>query len=426
MLGPAEQEDPLQDPDAEPDVEWSPPRVTSAPSPAFKPSYTRPQLGPECFAKRKLDMGGGDASGLPPTATEKEKIWSLGDPYATNKVPEAQSETGQDRPLRCLSPEVSAPFFAAAMLDAGIPVHFPPDEGAEAGELGEAEKARVRKPIRPWIPMMQSLQGYVRELQQAGRHPPSEPDSHLTPLQTPHESHSAPRALQVQPPAAPAVHTDPQLKEDKEGATMVDSSTQSEARAAFFSSNAMFMPYYGCFQGGMGSSLGGYYVIGQMDPGYRQTPHQQAGSAETAPAGQRTNSQGTLRQSISDDVHQLTGRNTQQIAISPNSQAAHLLPAPRDTAPSRTSPRGGQQASRCSIQGGNRPSDTEKSQRDFSGMAAEQSSVPDSIQSAGETVHRPICDKGEQPATSLLHVGSGPHGLRSGCHDHQLEQDAGL
>ena len=58
-------------------------------------------------------------------------------------------------------------------------------------------------------------------------------------------------------------------------------------------------------------------------------------------------------------------------------------------------------------------------------MAAEQSSVPDSIQSAGKTIHRPICDKGEQPATSLLHVGLGPHGLRSGCHDHQLEQDAG-
>ena len=157
LLGPAEQEDPLQDPDTEPDVEWSPPRVTSAPSPAFKPSYTRSQLGPECSAKRKLDMGGGDASGLPPTAMEKEKIRSLGNPYATNKVPEAQSETGQDPPLSFLSPEVSAPFFAAAMLDAGIPVHFPPDEGAEAGELGEAEKARVRKPIRPWIPMTQSL-----------------------------------------------------------------------------------------------------------------------------------------------------------------------------------------------------------------------------------------------------------------------------
>ena len=172
MLGPGKQEDPLQDPDAEPNVEWSPPRVTSAPSPAFKPSYTKPQLGPECSAKRKLDMSGGDASGLPPTAMEKEKIRSLGDPYATNKVPEAQSETGQDPPFKLLSPEVSAPFFAAAMLDAGIPVHFPPDEGAEAGELGEAEKARVRKPIRPWIPMTQSLQGYVRELQQAGRPPP--------------------------------------------------------------------------------------------------------------------------------------------------------------------------------------------------------------------------------------------------------------
>ena len=118
--------------------------------------------------------------------------------------------------------------------------------------------------------------------------------------------------------------------------------------------------------------------------------------------------------------------NMQQITTSPNSQAAHLVPAPRDTAPSRTSPRGGQQASGCSIQGGNRPSDTEKSQRDLGGMAAEQSSVPDSIQSAGETIHRPMCDKGEQPATSLLHEGSGPHGLRSGCHDHQLEQDAGL
>ena len=147
---------------------------------------------------------------------------------------------------------------------------------------------------------------------------------------------------------------------------------------------------------------------------------------ETAPAGQRTNSQGTLRQPISGDVHHPTEGNTHQIAISPNSQAAHLVPAPRDTSPSRTSPSGGQQASGCSIQGGNRPSDTEKSQRDLGGMAAEQSSVPDSIQSAGETVHRPICDKGEQPATSLLHVGSGPHGLQSGCHDHQLEQDAGL
>ena len=231
----------------------------------------------------------------------------------------------------------------------------------------------------------------------------SEPDSHPTPVQTPHESHSTPRALQVQHPAQPAVHTDPQLPKDKEGAPMVDSSTQSEARTALFTSNAMFMPYYGCFQGGMGSSLGGYYAIGQMDPGYRQTPHQQAGTssdpsgpAETAPTGQRTNSQGTLRQPIGGDVHQPTGGNTQQITISPNSQAAHLVPAPRDTAPSRTSPRGGQQASGCSIQGGNRPSDTEKSQRDFGGMAAEQSSVPDSIQSAGETVHRPICDKGEQ------------------------------
>ena len=163
----------------------------------------------------------------------------------------------------------------------------------------------------------------------------SEPDSHPTPVQTPHESHSTPRALQVQHPAQPAVHTDPQLPKDTEGAPMVDSSTQSEARTAFFTSNAMFMPYYGCFQGGMGSSLGGYYAIGQMDPGYRQTPHQQAGTssdpsgpAETAPTGQRTNSQGTLRQPIGGDVHQPTRGNTQQITISPNSQAAHLVPAP--------------------------------------------------------------------------------------------------
>ena len=170
-----------------------------------------------------------------------------------------------------------------------------------------------------------------------------------------------------------------------------------------------------------------------MDPGYRQAPHQQAGtpgypsgSAETTPASQGSNSQGTLRQPISGDVHKPTGGNPQQIAVSPSSQAAHLVPAPRDTAPSGTSPRGGQQDSRCSIQGGNRPSDTEKGQRDLGGMAAEQSSVPDPIQSAGEAVHRPVCDEGKQPATSVLHVGPGPHGLRSGCHDHQLGQDAGL
>ena len=263
--------------------------------------------------------------------------------------------------------------------------------------------------------------------------PHGEPDSHPTPVQTPHESHPAPRALQVQPSQEPAVHSDPQLPEDKEGAPMVDSATQPEARTAFFAPNTMFMPYYGCFQGGMGSALGGYYVIGQMDPGYRQAPHQQAGtpgypsgSAETTPASQGSNSQGTLRQPISGDVHKPTGGNPQQIAVSPSSQAAHLVPAPRDTAPSGTSPRGGQQDSRCSIQGGNRPSDTEKGQRDLGGMAAEQSVVPDPIQSAGEAVHRPVCDEGKQPATSVLHVGPGPHGLRSGCHDHQLGQDAGL
>ena len=267
----------------------------------------------------------------------------------------------------------------------------------------------------------------------AAPRPHGEPDSHPTPVQTPHESHPAPRALQVQTSQEPAVHSDPQLPEDKEGAPMVDSATQPEARTAFFAPNTMFMPYYGCFQGGMGSALGGYYVIGQMDPGYRQAPHQQAGtpgypsgSAETTPASQGSNSQGTLRQPISGDVHKPTGGNPQQIAVSPSSQTAHLVPAPRDTAPSGTSPRGGQQDSRCSVQGGNRPSDTEKGQRDLGGMAAEQSSVPDPIQSAGEAIHRPVCDEGKQPATSVLHVGPGPHGLRSGCHDHQLGQDAGL
>ena len=186
----------------------------------------------------------------------------------------------------------------------------------------------------------------------AAPRPHGEPDSHPTPVQTPHESHPAPRALQVQPSQEPAVHSDPQLPEDKEGAPMVDSATQPEARTAFFAPNTMFMPYYGCFQSGMGSALGGYYVIGQMDPGYRQAPHQQAGtpgypsgSAETTPASQGSNSQGMLRQPISGDVHKPTGGNPQQIAVSPSSQAAHLVPAPRDTAPSGTSPRGGQQNS---------------------------------------------------------------------------------
>ena len=223
----------------------------------------------------------------------------------------------------------------------------------------------------------------------------SKPDSCPTPVSPPHERDPAPRARQVHPPAEPPVNPDPQLTQDHEG--------------------------------------GGYHVIGQVDTGYRQTPHQQAGTScylscptEATPTGQGTSSQGTLRQPISGDVCQPPRGNPQQIAISPNSQATDLVPAPRDTSPNETSSGGGQQDSRCSVQGRNRHRNTEKSPRDIGRMAAEQSSVSDPIQSVGETVRRPICDEVEQPASSLLHVGQRPHGLRNGCHVHQLGQDAGV
>ena len=158
-----------------------------------------------------------------------------------------------------------------------------------------------------------------------------------------------------------------QVSKDAEGAPMVDSPTQAEAWTTLLASSTVFMPYYGCIQGRMGSPLGGYHVIRQVDPGYRQVPLQQAGTsyypldcAEAALAGQGTNSQGALRQPISGEVHQPTGGNPQQTAVSPSTQAAHLVPAPRDTAPSGTSPRGGPQDSRCSVQGRNRSTNTEE------------------------------------------------------------------
>lgn len=62
---------------------------------------------------------------------------------------------------------VSAPFFAAAMLDAENPIHYPPDEWAEGGE---SEKAKGNPYAQ--IPMAQTLQRYARELHQAGQAPP--------------------------------------------------------------------------------------------------------------------------------------------------------------------------------------------------------------------------------------------------------------
>ena len=79
------------------------------------------------------------------------------------------------------------------MLDVRIPVLFPPDDraGAEAGELGETEKARERKPIRPFILMMQHSKAMWGNYNRQGRAPPRKHRNPFQLLQRPKLNFSA-------------------------------------------------------------------------------------------------------------------------------------------------------------------------------------------------------------------------------------------
>jgi hypothetical protein len=95
-------------------------------------------------------------------------VRQLGDPFALNPQEDPQPGfSGEERPLQYLSPKVSAPFFAAAMLDAGIQLQFPKEEEDPAmEELGLASRSRdTKKTPRPYIPVLKFLQNYVAKIQ---------------------------------------------------------------------------------------------------------------------------------------------------------------------------------------------------------------------------------------------------------------------
>lgn len=140
------------------------------PSPSFKPDQSRLMLqdsqGKADSARRKILQDsdpGKQQQEFVITPELGEQIRGLGEPYAL-ELPEESGGKGEDH-WRYLSPEVSAPFFAAALIDAKMPVEFPKTEEAEDPELGLARRSTPPKPPRPYIPMVKDLQKYIRSLQ---------------------------------------------------------------------------------------------------------------------------------------------------------------------------------------------------------------------------------------------------------------------
>lgn len=135
-------------------------------TPSFKPDYNQPSYRPSGDpAKRNLFPEPAGRRQLSPDT--RRKVESLGTPYAVQDDDRA-SVAGQDRPgaqpQRYLSAKTSAPFFAAALFDANMPVVFPEEDSPGDQELGMASRAPEKRSPRPYIPVVKSLQNYIKKL----------------------------------------------------------------------------------------------------------------------------------------------------------------------------------------------------------------------------------------------------------------------
>lgn len=131
-------------------------------TPNLKPDYNQPAYTDVDAAKRHLF---GESRRKPVSPETWKKVANLGRPYHLH---EEDKTAGQDRPgnqpLRYLSARTSAPFFAAALHDANMPLTFPKEEDPADTELGMANRAPEKKPPRPYVPVVKTLQTYVKKL----------------------------------------------------------------------------------------------------------------------------------------------------------------------------------------------------------------------------------------------------------------------
>ena len=133
-------------------------------TPNLKPDYNQPAYytGVDA-AKRHLF---GDSHSKPVSLEIWKKVVDLGRPY---HLKEEDKTAGQDRqgnqPLRYLSAKTSAPFFAAALHDANMPLTFPAEQDSADTEFGMANRAPEKLPPRPYVPVVvKTLETYIKKL----------------------------------------------------------------------------------------------------------------------------------------------------------------------------------------------------------------------------------------------------------------------
>lgn len=99
------------------------------------------------------------------SSSDWTKVTALGAPYALQGE-DTQPPTGTKSRAdhKFLSRRSVAPFFAAAIVDNGLPLKFPEDT-EEDTELGLANRTAPRDPTPPYIPLAKSLQRTLEGLQ---------------------------------------------------------------------------------------------------------------------------------------------------------------------------------------------------------------------------------------------------------------------
>ena len=136
-------------------------------TPNFKPDYNQPAYGTNVDAAKRHLFSESQQRKREVSPETWKRIADLGQPYDLQEE-DRSSMVGQDKPgtqpLRYLSAKASAPFFAAALHDANMPVTFPTEEDITDKELGMANRAPEKRPPRPYVPVVRSLQNYIKKL----------------------------------------------------------------------------------------------------------------------------------------------------------------------------------------------------------------------------------------------------------------------
>ena len=96
-------------------------------SPAFKPSYGKPQdcnEGPDQARRNLLEDFNQGKESVPDNAM-RNKIHKLGNPYSIGVQEKPISDLKpEEQPVKYLSPDVAAPFFAAVLVVATCQLNF--------------------------------------------------------------------------------------------------------------------------------------------------------------------------------------------------------------------------------------------------------------------------------------------------------------